>query len=288
MHSRIYKGWVSHRRVAPTRNRFRYPLFMLYLDLAELPQLFDGVPFFSARRPALAWFRRADYLAPHTVSLDEAVRSLVAARTGARPEGPIRLLTHLRYFGYCMNPVSFYYCFDRGERLETIVADITNTPWKERHQYVLRIPASAPVIAESADRAEPAPSAGSAHSAGPVRAQRPAHRFEFDKRFHVSPFLPMDMHYRWSLSEPGEQLLVHMQNERAGEAVFDATLALEARPLTPRALIASLAAFPVMTLEVIAAIHWQALKLWLKRTPFYSHPPAGVLAGDAVIGKSIE
>ena len=138
MHSRIYKGWVEHRRHAPRQNRFRYPLFMMYIDLAELPGLFDRTPGWSARRPALAWFRRSDYLAPHAQPLDQAVRDLVEARTGARPAGPIRLLTHLRYFGYCMNPVSFYYCFDEaGDTLQTIVAEITNTPWGERHQYVL-------------------------------------------------------------------------------------------------------------------------------------------------------
>jgi DUF1365 family protein len=240
--------------VAPTRNSFRYPLFMLYLDLEELPGLFDGMPFFSARRPALAWFRRADYLAPHAVPLDEAVRSLVAARLGRRPEGPIRLLTHLRYFGYCMNPVSFYYCFDRhGERLESIVAEITNTPWKERHQYVLSVPAE----------------------------RRRVQHFEFGKEFHVSPFLPMDMHYRWSFSAPGARLYVNMENTRAGEAMFDATLALTAEPLTRGALARTLAQFPMMTLEVIAAIHWQAARLWWKRTPFHAHPRGGTLAGEA-------
>ena len=112
MNSRIYNGWVEHRRAAPHENRFRYRLFMLYLDLAELPALFDGTPFWSARKPALAWFKRSDYLGPAELPLDEAVRSLVTQKTGRRPQGPIRLLTHLRYFGASMNPVSFYYCFN--------------------------------------------------------------------------------------------------------------------------------------------------------------------------------
>jgi DUF1365 family protein len=218
---------------------------MLYLDLAELPAVFDGAPGWSARRPALAWFKRSDYLAPHSVPLDRAVRDLVEARTGHRPAGAIRLLTHARYFGYCMNPVSLYYCFNSaGDGLEAIVAEITNTPWKERHQYVL-----------------PVADAGSG-----------VLRFEFGKDFHVSPFLPMEMRYRWRFGVPSERLYVNMQNFQEGDCMFDATLALKEEPLSPWALVRVLAAFPLMTLKVIAAIHWQALKLWVKRTPFYTHP----------------
>ena len=249
MHSRIYKGWVSHRRTAPEPHQFRYRLFMLYLDLAELPQLFDGTPCWSARRPSLAWFRRSDYLGPSREPLDRAVRDLVHARLGARPEGPIRLLTHLRYFGYCMNPVSFYYCFSKADdRLETIVAEITNTPWKERHQYVL-----------------------------PVVDGAPLKRFEFDKEFHVSPFLPMDMQYQWEFSEPREKLIVSMRNLRAGELIFGATLNMQQQPVSTGALLACLTAFPLMTLRIILAIHWQAFRLWLKGNPVHDHPRSRAL-----------
>ena len=245
MNSRIFKGWVEHRRFAPRPHHFRYPLFMLYIDLDELPRLFDGTPCWSARRPALAWFKRSDYLGPPDVPLDQAVRDLVAARIGVRPDGPIRLLTHLRYFGYCMNPVSFYYCFSgAGDVLRAIVAEITNTPWGERHQYVLRVDIPA------------------------ARLQR----FEFDKDFHVSPFMPMDMKYRWCFNRPGQRLFVNMRNFQGGEHLFDATLSLHGERVTSAALLRTLAIYPFMTLRVITAIHWQALKLWLKRTPIYGHP----------------
>lgn len=243
MHSRIYKGWVEHGRYAPRAHRFRYRLFMLYLDLAEIDRVFDGVPGWSAKRPALAWFNRKDFLAPFDLPLDEAVRALVAEKTGRRPEGPIRLLTHLRYFGYSMNPVSVYYCFDRSDsKLEFIVAEITNTPWRERHQYVLECAAAS--LAS----------------------------FEFDKAFHVSPFMPMEQRYRWRIGLPGETLAVHMQNFGEQRLIFEANLALRAEALSRTTLLKALIAYPLMSIKVIAAIYWQALMLRLKRVPVHPHP----------------
>jgi DUF1365 family protein len=253
MKSALYTGWIQHRRFGPARNVFRYRLFMSYIDLAELPGLFERRWFWSARGPALAWFRRADFLGPANVPLDTAVRNLVTERTGTRPTGPIRLLTHLRFFGFSFNPVSFYYVFDAADsRVETIVAEITNTPWKERHAYVL--PAT--------DAARRGPRAW---------------HFSFDKQFHVSPFMPMDMRYEWTFGEPAAGLHVHMENfssesGRDGAAQFDATLNLRREPLTAGTLARALVSFPLMTLKVVTLIHWQALRLLLKRTPFHVHP----------------
>ena len=247
MHSSVYSGWVQHRRHEPEPHAFRYRLFMMYLDLSELPALFDPFWCWSARRSALARFARSDYHGDPAVSLDHAVRATVSRATGSAPRGPIRLLTHLRYFGYVFNPVSFYYCFDAaGERVETIVAEITNTPWKERHAYVLPV--------------------ATGQRTGTVT------RFEFGKDFHVSPFWPMDMRYDWRLSEPGERLHVHMENWRQERRAFDATMSLERHEWSGAALRRVLTGFPLMTAKVATAIYWQALRLWMKRTPFFTHP----------------
>lgn len=275
MKSAIFEGTVRHRRLAPRPHAFRYRMFMLYLDLAELDEVFAGSRLFSATRRAPARFRREDHLGDPAVPLDRAVRDLVERRTGAPPTGPIRLLTHLRYFGYVFNPVSFYYCFDRDDtRVETIVAEVNNTPWGERHCYVLgRGDDAAAGRGEdvTAGLGDDVATGRSDDVAGADERNRPK-RYHPVKAMHVSPFMPMDVDYDWRFHGPGDALGVYMANFRAGEKLFDATLSLRRREITPRALAGVLARFPLMTLKVIAAIHWEALKLWLKGNPVYDHP----------------
>lgn len=245
--SAVYEGSVRHRRHAPHAHAFDYRIAQLYLDLDELDQLFAQRWLWSHERGNVAQFRRRDYLGPTELPLAEAVRNRVEHATGHRPLGPIRLLTHLRYFGHVFNPVSFYYCHAAdGATLECIVAEITNTPWRERHAYVLP-------VAEA-------------------RLQGRAWHWAFAKRFHVSPFMPMDRDYCWSFTAPGDDLRVHMDVVRDDRSEFDATLVLRRRPLDGRSLARVLWRYPAMTARVVAAIHWQALRLWLKRNPVHHHP----------------
>ena len=247
MYSCLYTGRIRHRRHFPRPHHFRYRTFLMYLDLDELDDVLGGRLLWSHRRPAPARFKRRHYLGDPAVPLKKAVQQLVEEATAHRPAGPIRLLTHLQYFGYCFNPVSFYYCFDEsGTTVETIVAEINNTPWNERFSYVL------------SDRSHAGPS-GQRH-------------FQFRKQFHVSPFMGMDLEYAWHFTAPGRTLAVHMDNLDHGRRIFDATMTLKRREISTWNLNLALGRHPFITFHTVAAIYWQALRLWLKRTPFFNHP----------------
>jgi DUF1365 family protein len=235
---------------------FQYRLFFMYLDLKELPALFDRHPLWSFQRPSIAYFRRKDHFGDPKVPIDQAVRDLVAEETGSRPGGPIRMLTHLRYFGYCFNPASFYYCYDSTDStLETIVVEIHNTPWGEVHCYVL----------------------SQEQNQHPVKYWR---RHQFKKVFHVSPFIDMDIDYDWRFREPGEFIRVHMIDFQKGQKLFDASLTLKRQEISVRALTHVLIKYPLMTAKVTAMIYWQALRLLLKKTPVFVHPKKRTPIGE--------
>ena len=246
--SAIYEGWVRHRRHDPVAHEFRYPLFMSYLDLGELPWVLDRFRGWSARRPAPAWFRRADFLGSPERPLSECVRDEVEARSGERPGGPIRMLANLRHLGHSFNPVTFYYCFDaEGHRVRFVLAEVTNTPWGERHSYLL---------------------GGAGGDARVIRGR-------LEKSFHVSSLMGMDHGYDWRTTEPGAQLIVHIDSNGANGRAFDATLSLRRRELEPATMRRVLWRYPAASAQVVAKIYWQAALLKLKGAPYHPHPERG-------------
>jgi uncharacterized protein len=234
--SAIYEGSVRHRRFAERPHEFEYRLALAYIDLDELPAL-------PLLRGKLVRFERSDYLGDPSTPLDEAVRALVEERTGNRPGGPIRLLTQLRSFGHCFNPVSFYYCFDEaGEHMRAVVAEVTNTPWGERHAYVVERTGAGILKGDS------------------------------EKALHVSPFMDMDHRYDWRVADPGATLSVHIESVRGGVRAFDATLSMRRRVLSRRTLAGITARYPAATARVLALIYARALRLKLKGVRVRPHP----------------
>lgn len=244
--SALYQGWVSHRRMEPVPHVFRQRVAMCYFDLEELPMLLRRHPLWSARPGWPVQFRRADYLGDPSVPLAEATHQVATGAHLQGARGPVRLLTLPRTWGWCFNPISLYFCFDPScDEVRSVVASVTNTPWGERHDYVL-----------------------DAGEGGRVDAV-------VRKELHVSPFLSMDQSHRFQVDPPTDRLRASVENRRSGRVVFRADLRMRRQDLDRAAMTAFLVRYPLMTWRVSAGIYWQAARLAAKGAPFHRHPPPG-------------
>ena len=243
MHSAIYQGSIRHRRFHPLEHAFSYQVFMMYLDLSELDKVLSLSPWWSKKKWRPARFERSDFLGDTALSLDKAIRNRVYEASGEQLKGPIRMLANLRYFGFNMNPITSYYCFDEHENLTHIVAEVTNTPWKERTSYVLK-----------------------------CDPEKRIQHLSFQKEMHVSPFNPMNMTYLWTCNNPANVLSLNLETMFDDERHMDATMALKRREINAGSLSGILIKHPWMTAKVASAIYWQALKLGIKKSPIYDHP----------------
>jgi DUF1365 family protein len=247
----LYEGRLVHRRRTPRVHDFRRRVWMPLLDVERLDQLPRLWPLWSSRRAAMIRHRREDYGGDHRHGppdprpLAQQARDIVEEQTGVRPLGPVRLLAHARTWGWLFNPMAVYFCYGPdGRTLAAAVLEVTNTPWGERHHYVVDV------------------------RDGGTRT------CTVDKAMHVSPFLPMDLVYDIRLSPPGERCAIAIIVRHDEAVVFSAAMALRRRRFSAGALLLMLLRHPLMTHRVSAGIYAQALRLRRAGVPFVPRPPA--------------
>jgi len=263
MNSALFVGSVRHRRLSPVKHAFTYPMFMPLIDLDELDALQSSVKGFGLHFMNFARFRPADYLRGHNhqhrdevanIATDNKVMFLKAAvvdkvesLTGERVDGRVMLLCQLRYAGLYFSPLNLYYLYDEHDNWRWVLAEVSNTPWNERHYYVL-----------------------------PAKNDWSGSSWKEDKAFHVSPFNPMSQQYNWRLRAPEKQVLLHLDihSMEGDKKVLDATMLMKRQPFTSKVLWHLIARTPIQTVKIVTGIYWQALRLWLKGAPFYSHLPS--------------
>ncbi len=244
LHSGIQQGTIKHLRIKPKRHSFTYPVFMSLLDVDEIGSIFKRSRLWSIGRFNLISFHRDDYIQGDEDIYTE-VKQRIADGTGRRFNGKVYLLTHLRYLGFCFNPVSFYFCYEKDRtHPEFILAEVNNTPWNERHCYVLEC----------------------------SKRDGEQMEFTFPKQFHVSPFMPMDLEYRWRVRLRDGKIVVEMALYEEDSICFRVILDLAHEPITASSMRRVPIRYPFITMLVLFRIYWQALRLWLKRVPIHDHP----------------
>jgi DUF1365 family protein len=241
--SALYVGVVGHSRTRPVRHALRYRVFMLLIDLDEAQGLSDRLRWFSLGRFNLLSLRPRDYGDGSETPLKAQVEARLLAAGIAGDGGPVRLLTLPRVLGYAFNPISVFYCHARDGRLLATLYEVNST-FGERHGYLIRAVDTVPVVQTA------------------------------QKRMHVSPFLDMDLRYRFKVAAPGESAQLAIDAEDGEGVILKASFTGRRRPLTDAEILRAFAAHPLVTLKVVAAIHWEAVKLVLKGLRLRGGPKA--------------
>jgi hypothetical protein len=255
-HSKIYVGNISHRRFSPKKHSFSYSIYMLALDVNEMEQQRHASWLFG-----YSWFHplkfvEKDYLKSEPGTLNQRIRNKVTQLAGDNIDiSRLVMLVQVRCFGIYFSPANFYFCYDKNENCTHMLAEVSNTPWNERHYYLVALASKAEKVSE--------------------------------KSFQVSPFMDLNMAYFWQVKPPCEnsdKLIINIENKRKnlqnvdsdesnklGDKLFDATLFLHKEEFTTKRLLAVWCQLPVMTIKIVASIYWQALKLFIKGIPFIGY-----------------
>ena len=237
--SAIYEGKLFHERIQPKSHKFTYSVFMMYCCLSELDEILALSPLWGKGRLNLARFCRSDFHGNPNLSLEDSVKNTVSEQLGFRPDGDVFVLANLRYFGFIMNPLVTYYCYNSSDQLVAILAEVTNTPWGESHAYALKVGENDRVF-----------------------------KTEFKKAFTVSPFNVNDMKYSWQSNLPHKNLSISISAKENDRSIVNAALTLKQKDINASVMHSVLIRFPFHTLKVCLGIYWEALKLFVKGVPF--------------------
>lgn len=240
MNSRLYQCAVMHHRLVPFQHRFVYKIFMFYIDLDEMDALSGQLRFFSRNRFNLFSFRDKDHIQRMGKTVKDSLLEYLETHGVDLQGGRIMLLTHLAVLGYTFNPVSFYFCFNKQNDPVCAVAEVGNTFGEQKLFFLGIDPFSENTLIG-----------------------------KHTKYFYVSPFIDMDTEFDFKLKVPDEKLDIQINDFQSGKKIFLSSLTGTQRKLTDGALLWFFLRFPFITLQVIALIHWQALKLYVRKLPYH-------------------